>query len=75
MQKLINVKVHPRARLEKVEHSGDGSYEVWTTAAPDKGAANSAVTKLLAKELRVAPSRLKLKRGATSRNKAFELAE
>jgi uncharacterized protein len=69
---MIEVKVHPRARAEKISARGEG-YEVWTTAAPDRGEANSAVTRILARELGVAPTRLVLRRGATSRNKLFEL--
>lgn len=75
MSRHIEVKVHPRARTEKIEASGPGSYAVWTTAPPDRGAANAAVAKLLARELHIAPSRLILKRGATSRTKLFELVE
>ena len=70
--RMIEVKVHPRARAEKIETKGEG-YEVWTPAAPDRGEANSAVTKLLARELGVAPSRLTLRRGAAARNKLFQL--
>lgn len=72
---MIEVKANPKARLEKVEQRADGGYTVWTTAPPDKGAANDAVTRLLAKHLGVAPSRLILRRGGTSRNKLFELVD
>lgn len=75
MAKMISVKVRPRARLEKVELTPEGSYIIWTTAPPDKGAANAAVTKLLARSLGIAPSRLVLKRGATSTTKLFEILE
>jgi uncharacterized protein len=70
---MIEVKVHPRARIEKVERDPAGSFTVWTTSPPDKGAANSAVAKLLAKELGVAPSRVVLRRGGASRHKVFEI--
>lgn len=43
------------------------------TAPPEDGRANDAVQKLLAKALGVAPSRLRLVRGATSRQKLFRL--
>jgi uncharacterized protein len=75
MPKMLPVKVHPRARIEKVEHLPTGEYAIWTTAAPDRGEANSAVARLLARELGVAPSRLVLRRGATSRSKLFEVLE
>ena len=73
MAHTMSVKVHPKARQEKVEHVGPDAYEVWTPAPADKGAANAAVAKLLGKELGVAPSRVTLKRGAASRNKIFEV--
>ncbi|MGB9690722.1 MAG: DUF167 domain-containing protein [Candidatus Sumerlaeaceae bacterium] len=71
--KVIFVKVHPRARREKVEQHGPDRFEVWTTAPPDKGKANDAVCKLLGNELGLAPSRLVLVRGASSREKVFEV--
>ncbi|MCX7018617.1 MAG: DUF167 domain-containing protein [bacterium] len=71
MTRTINVKAHPKAKHEKIERRPDGSYEIWTTAAPEKGAANELITRMLARELGVAPSRVMLRRGASSRNKVF----
>ena len=73
--KTIAVKVTPKARVEKIEKLADGSYRVWTFAAPDRGAANDATTRMLARELGVAPSTITLKRGAASRNKVFEVPD
>lgn len=73
MARRINVKVHPKARLQKVEEDGAGGYRVWTTTPPDKGAANEAVRRLLAEALGVAAGRVTLRLGATSRNKVFEI--
>ena len=70
---MIDVKVRPRARIDQVERESARAFTVWTTAPPDKGAANAAVARLLARELGVAPSRVVLKRGASSRNKVFEI--
>lgn len=72
---LIAVKVNPKARLNKVEDDGRGGLIVWTTAAPDKGAANEAVARLIAKHLQLRPSEVQLRRGATSRNKLFEIPD
>jgi uncharacterized protein YggU (UPF0235/DUF167 family) len=47
---------------------------VRVTAAPNDGAANEAVTKLLARAFRLAPRDVVLVSGATARNKLFELA-
>jgi hypothetical protein len=65
------VRVTPKARRTALE---DGEpIRVWVTVAPEDGKANVAVRKLLAKALGVAPSRLELLRGATSRDKVFQL--
>ncbi len=71
MEKHIKVRVHPKAKREKIEALGPDTFEVWTTAAPDKGKANDAVRRLLAEHLCIAPSRLALVRGHTSREKCF----
>ena len=73
MNKKISVKVHPKSRQEKVEQNGPNEFEVWTPAAPDKGAANAAVSKLLGKFLNIPPSLVRLKKGATSRVKVYEI--
>jgi hypothetical protein len=75
MSRRIEVKVHPKARHEKIEPDGAGGFRVWTTAPPDKGAANEAVARILAKHLRLAPSRVTVVRGAASRNKLFEIGD
>ena len=46
---------------------------VWVTAPPDRGKANDAVRRLLAKALGIAPTRLTLTRGAESRDKQFQM--
>lgn len=69
----INVKVKPRSRINKVAETGPGQFQVWTTAAPDKGQANQAVIELLAEHLKIAKSRIVLKSGAASRHKLFEI--
>ena len=71
--KYIAVYVHPRARQRRIALRGDNRYEVWVPEAPADGAANKAVQRLLAEALTVAPSRLVLIRGHTSRRKVFQL--
>ena len=65
------IRATPKAKRIAIE-DGD-PIRVWVTAPPADGKANEAVRKLLAKALGVAPSRLTLKRGATSRDKLFQL--
>jgi len=47
--------------------------EVWVGAPPVVGAANRAVLKVVADELGVSPSSLRLRSGARSRIKTFEV--
>lgn len=75
MSRQIAVKVTPKAKHDRIEPDGSGGFKVWTTAAPDKGAANGAVTRMLAKELGIAPGTITLRRGATARHKVFEIPD
>ncbi len=68
----LAVRVTPKARRNAVILDAQG-LRVLVTAVPEKGKANEAVAKLLAKSLGVAKSRLKLIRGETSRDKVFRL--
>jgi uncharacterized protein YggU (UPF0235/DUF167 family) len=68
----LAVKVTPRSRRNVIEIH-DGVVKVWVTAPPVDGAANEAVRKLLAKRLSLAPSKVQLLRGDTSREKVFSV--
>ena len=67
----IAVRVTPRAGREAIE-PGD-PLRIRVTAPADEGRANEAVRQLLAKALGIAPSRLTLLRGQTSRDKLFQI--
>ena len=71
-------KVTPRSGKDQVmgvQVASDGSREVAlrVTAPPDKGKANKAVVKLLAKELGVPKSGVQVARGETSHHKLLLL--
>lgn len=68
----IAVRVTPGARDCSVALV-DGRVTLKVRAPADKGAANEAATGLLAEALGIAPSRLALLRGATSRQKLFRV--
>lgn len=68
----IAVRVTPRASRNAVVMQ-DGQVRVLVTTVPEDGKANKAVTRLLAKALGIAPSRLELVRGATGRDKLFRV--
>lgn len=70
---LLQVRVQPKARRNEIAAQPDGVFRVRVTAAPADGEANRAVIALLAEAFGVAPSRVALVRGATSRDKQFRI--
>ena len=69
----INVRVIPRAKLNRVEVQPDGTLRIHTTTAPTDGKATADVIKMLAEHYNVPKTSIKLIRGATSRDKVFEI--
>ena len=70
----ISLRVIPRARRDAIEGFLDGVVRVRVTAAPQDGAANEAVVKLLAKQLGLPRSSVVIARGARSRDKVIEVS-
>ncbi|MEO8457840.1 MAG: DUF167 domain-containing protein [Chloroflexota bacterium] len=69
----LRVRVTPGARESAIgEWQGD-LLRLKVREAAEKGRANEAVARLLAKSLDVPPTSVTLKRGATSREKLFEI--
>ncbi|GGC04472.1 hypothetical protein GCM10011494_23740 [Novosphingobium endophyticum] len=68
----LAVRVTPGARTEALEIA-EGNLLAKVRAKPEDGKANDAVRRLLAAALGVAPSRIELLRGATSREKQFRI--
>lgn len=71
-EQRLAVRVTPGAKVETLEIV-DGRVLVKVRAKPEDGKANEAVRALLAAALDLAPSRLELLRGATSREKQFHV--
>ena len=70
----ISTRLKPNSRhREEVVPNDDGSLTVYTKAPAVEGRANAAAAKLLAKHFGVAPSKVKLVRGAASKYKVFEV--
>lgn len=69
----LAVKVTPGAREESVTLT-ETAVLVKVRAPADKGAANDAVIQVVARALGLAPSRVTLLRGATSREKLLAVA-
>ena len=63
------VKVTPKAKRNVIEQIDETHFKVWVTAVPERGKANEAVIKLLAKHLHLPKSLLELTAGSTGRNK------
>jgi uncharacterized protein (TIGR00251 family) len=70
-ESVICVRVHPRAKRNEITGVRNGQLQVRTTAPPADGKANTAVRKMLANYLSVAPSTISLRRGQTGRDKQF----
>lgn len=68
----LAVRVTPGARSEGLEIA-EGRLLAKVRAKPEDGKATAAVLDLLAAALGIAPSRLRLLRGATSREKLVQI--
>ena len=70
----ISVHIKPNSRhREEVVKNDDDTLTVYVKAPAIEGRANAAAIKLLAKHFKIAPSKVKLVRGATSKYKIFEI--
>ncbi|MBN2151003.1 MAG: DUF167 domain-containing protein [Candidatus Lokiarchaeota archaeon] len=70
----ITVIAHPGSRKDSIAIGDDGkSLIVHVTAPPEKGKANKAIVKLLAKRIGVGTSSVTIVRGATSSTKIIRV--
>jgi hypothetical protein len=69
----VTVRVTPRASRDEIGPEEEGVLHVRVTAAPADGAANAAVTRLLARHFGVPSRDVVLVSGATSRLKVFDI--
>jgi uncharacterized protein YggU (UPF0235/DUF167 family) len=67
------VRLTPRGGADRIESVVDGVLRARVAAAPVDGAANAALTGLLADALGVPPSRVRLVAGASGRRKLIEV--
>ena len=70
----IFVKAKPGAKRNSVEKEDGSHFVVSTSARPQQGKANQAVAKLLADYFDVAPSRVRIVSGSSSKQKVFEIS-
>ena len=72
---VIRVHVQPKSRREQILGMHGDRIKLAVTEPPDKGKANEAVLRLTAAALNLAPSRVELLRGSTSRQKDLLVRE
>ena len=66
---LLKVRAAPRASRDRIVGLHDDAVKIAVSAAPEKGKANDAIVRVLARALRLPRSRVSLESGATSRDK------
>ena len=70
---FLHVRATAKSARDEIVGMGDNHLHVKVTAPPDKGKANAAIVKLLAKSMDVAKSSFELALGDTGRNKVFRI--
>ena len=69
----ITVRVKPGSKKESVIEGDDGSFTVRVVARPEKGAANEAMRKAIARHFAVSPSRVSILAEHTAKTKIVEI--
>jgi hypothetical protein len=70
---LIPVKVVPKSSRDRIVGELDGALKVTVSAAPERGAANAAVCKLLAKALGIRLQQVEIESGHASPRKTVRI--
>jgi uncharacterized protein len=70
----LRVRVQPRGHANEIAGAREGVLVVRVTAPPEGGRANDAVRRLIARRLRVGPTRVEIVRGASSREKVVRVS-
>jgi len=72
----LRIKVKPKANKNEItETLDDGTIKITIKAAPEKGKANKALIKFLAKKYKVKKSQVKIVSGQTSQIKLIRIDE
>lgn len=67
------IRVTPGASRRKISVMADGRLKISVTAPPEKGRANEEVIECLAEKLGIAPSRVRIVSGHSSRDKRVSI--
>lgn len=70
---IVSVKVTASAGEAYLEEAHQGQFNIWVRETPVDGKANTAVCRAIAKHFGIAPSRVSVKKGHTSRHKIIEI--
>jgi uncharacterized protein (TIGR00251 family) len=68
---LLPVRAQPRARKNGITGTHDGRLKVSVTQVPEKGKANTAIARVLARSLELKASQVALQSGPTASQKVF----
>lgn len=71
--KLLQIKVKPHARASTLVAQADGSWLAQLNAPPVDGQANEALIALVARHFGVRRAQVRIKSGASSRNKRVQI--
>lgn len=71
--KVLSVKVKPNSKRQEIRQEEDGSFTAYLKSPPVDGKANQELIQLLAKRFDVPKSYIRIKAGATSKNKLIEI--
>ncbi len=71
MKFFLHVK--PKSSIVRIEQKNEKELTVWVKEVPEDGKANDAVVRAVAEHFDVAPSRVKILRGASGRKKIIEI--
>lgn len=72
---IIKVRVKPNSCKEEIKETGKDNFEVSLKERAEKGKANLALIKSLAKHFSISSSKVKIKAGITSHNKIIEILD
>ncbi len=70
---IVKVKVKPNSKKEGIKQISEDILEVKVSVPPEKGRANQRVIELLSKFYKVPKSKIKIKKGETSRDKLVQI--
>ena len=71
---VIEVRLQPRAGADEIAGERDGVLLVRVRAVPERGRANEALLRLIARRLKLPLARVELARGARSRQKLVRVS-